>query len=132
MRAILSVYDKTGLVDFARGLTELGAELYSTGGTHKALDAAGVPVCSVSELTGFPEILDGRAKTPPPAVHGPLLARRDSPDHMRELERQGIQPIDLVAVNLYPFVETVRRLGGAMPSASAGGGGGSEQEALGN
>jgi phosphoribosylaminoimidazolecarboxamide formyltransferase/IMP cyclohydrolase len=134
MRAILSVYDKTGLVDFARGLADLGAEIYSTGGTHKALDAAGVPARSVSELTGFPEILDGRVKTLHPAVHGALLARRDDPEHMRELERQGIGPIDLVAVNLYPFVETVRRLGGAMPSASAGGEGttASEQEALEN
>jgi phosphoribosylaminoimidazolecarboxamide formyltransferase/IMP cyclohydrolase len=117
MRAILSVYDKTGLTDFARGLTELGAEIYSTGGTHKALDAASVPARGISELTGFPEILDGRVKTLHPAVHGALLARRDDPEHMRELERQGIGLIDLVAVNLYPFVETVSKAGVSLEEA---------------
>jgi phosphoribosylaminoimidazolecarboxamide formyltransferase/IMP cyclohydrolase len=109
MRALLTVYDKTGLVDFARGLAEMGVELYSTGGTQAALAEAGVAVRSLSELTGFPEILDGRVKTLHPAVHGGILARRDEPAHLRELEAHGIGPIDLVVVNLYPFVETVAR-----------------------
>jgi phosphoribosylaminoimidazolecarboxamide formyltransferase/IMP cyclohydrolase len=109
MRAILSVYDKTGLVEFARGLLDLGAELYSTGGTQADLSGAGVPVRSLSDLTGFPEILGGRVKTLHPAVHGGILARRDDPQHLQELEAHGIAAIDLVAVNLYPFVETVRR-----------------------
>lgn len=111
MHAILSVYDKTGLVEFARGLVDLGAELYSTGGTHASLSEGGVPVRSLSDLTGFPEILGGRVKTLHPAVHGGILARRDVPEHLRELEDHGIAAIDLIAVNLYPFVETVRRPG---------------------
>lgn len=109
MRAILSVWDKTGLVEFARGLNELGVEIFSTGGTKSALEKAGVPVRSVGELTNFPEILDGRVKTLHPAVHGGILARRDLESHMAQLVKQGIQPIDLVAVNLYPFVQTVAR-----------------------
>lgn len=109
MRALLTVYDKTGLVEFARGLSGLGVELYSTGGTQAALAEAGVAVRSLAEITGFPEILDGRVKTLHPAVHGGILARRDDPGHLRELETHGIGPIDLVVVNLYPFVETVRR-----------------------
>jgi phosphoribosylaminoimidazolecarboxamide formyltransferase/IMP cyclohydrolase len=109
MRAILSVYDKTGLVELARGLVDLGAELYSTGGTQASLSEAGVPVRSLSDLTGFPEILGGRVKTLHPAVHGGILARRDVPEHLRELEAHGIAAIDLVAVNLYPFVETISR-----------------------
>jgi len=109
MRAILSVSDKTGLVEFARGLVELGAEVYSTGGTHSALTAAGVPVRSLSDLTGFPEILDGRVKTLHPGVHGGILALRDRPEHLEELARHGLQTIDLVACNLYPFVETVSK-----------------------
>ncbi|KPJ50368.1 MAG: phosphoribosylaminoimidazolecarboxamide formyltransferase, partial [Dehalococcoidia bacterium DG_22] len=107
MRAIISVSDKTGAVEFARGLADLGFEVYSTGGTHKALAEAGVAVTSVSKLTGFPEILDGRVKTLHPAVHGGILARRDQPSHLEELTKSGIEAIDLVAVNLYPFVETV-------------------------
>ena len=109
MRAILSVSDKTGLVPFAQGLQALGAEIYSTGGTRNALTTSGVAVHSISDITGFPEILDGRVKTLHPAVHGGLLARRDLPDHMRQLKDSGITPIDLVAVNLYPFVRTVSR-----------------------
>lgn len=111
MRAILSVWDKTGVVDLARGLVELGAEVFSTGGTKKSLEAAGIPVKSIAELTGFPEILDGRVKTLHPAVHGGILARRDLPKHMEELARNHIQTIDLVAVNLYPFLETISRPG---------------------
>ncbi len=109
MKAILSVSDKTGVSEFARGLAGLGYELYSTGGTKKALADADIPVHSISDVTGFPEILDGRVKTLHPAVHGGLLARRDLPAHMQELADNGITPIDLVAVNLYPFVQTVSR-----------------------
>jgi len=115
VRAIISVSDKTGVVELALGLRELGFDVYSTGGTHKALAQAGVAVGSVSELTGFPEILDGRVKTLHPAVHGGILARRDQPSHMEELARSGIGAIDLVAVNLYPFVETVTRQAGLSP-----------------
>ena len=107
MRAILSVYDKRGIGELARGLQELGIELFSTGNTHAALTAAGVPARSISELTGFPEILDGRVKTLHPAVHAGLLARRDDPAHMAELAQHQIEPVDLVVSNLYPFVETV-------------------------
>jgi phosphoribosylaminoimidazolecarboxamide formyltransferase/IMP cyclohydrolase len=104
--ALLSVSDKTGVVDFARGLTKLGWNLISTGGTAKALRTAGVAVRDVSEITNFPELLDGRVKTLHPAVHGALLARRDQPDHIKALAEHQIEPIDLVAVNLYPFEET--------------------------
>ena len=117
MRAILSVSDKTGLVQLARGLVELGVEVYSTGGTHSALSAAGVPIHSLSDLTGFPEILDGRVKTLHPGVHGGILARRDRPEHLAELARHGLQTIDLVAVNLYPFVETVSKAGVSLEEA---------------
>ncbi|TET18461.1 MAG: bifunctional phosphoribosylaminoimidazolecarboxamide formyltransferase/IMP cyclohydrolase [Dehalococcoidia bacterium] len=109
MRAILSVSDKTGLVDFARGLEELGFELCSTGGTKKALTEAGISVRSVSDLTGFPEILDGRVKTLHPAVHGGILARRNLTAHVAELEQNKMGFIDLVAVNLYPFRATVAK-----------------------
>jgi phosphoribosylaminoimidazolecarboxamide formyltransferase/IMP cyclohydrolase len=111
MRALLAPYDKTGLVDFARGLAALGWELLATGGTEKTLRDAGVPVTSVSEVTGFPEILDGRVKTLHPAIHGGLLARRSLPSHVQELERHGIKGIDLVACNLYPFEATIAREG---------------------
>ena len=107
--ALLSVSDKTGLVDFAKGLSKLGWGLISTGGTARALRDAGVPVREVSELTKFPEMLDGRVKTLHPAVHGGLLARRDLPEHMDALREQAIAPIDLVAVNLYPFEQTAAR-----------------------
>src|SRR5437870_320662 len=105
-RALLSVSDKTGIVDFARGLAALGWELVSTGGTARALREAGLAPFEVSEITGFPEMLDGRVKTLHPAVHGGLLARRDVPEHMDALAAQGITAIDLVAVNLYPFRST--------------------------
>ncbi len=108
-RALLSVSDKTGLIDFARGLADAGWELVSTGGTARALRGAGLTAIDVSDVTGFPEMLDGRVKTLHPAVHGGLLARRDVPDHMAALASHGIAPIDLVAVNLYPFRETVAR-----------------------
>lgn len=117
MRAILSVSDKTGLVDLARGLEGLGCELFSTGGTKKALVEAGVSVLSVSDLTGFPEILDGRVKTLHPAVHGGILAKRKLAAHVEELEKNRMGFIDLVAVNLYPFRETVARQGVALDEA---------------
>ncbi len=109
MRAIISVSDKSGVVDFARGLKELGIEIFSTGGTKKSLEAAGVKIHSISELTGFPEILDGRVKTLHPAVHGGILARRNLPQHLSQLSQHHIELIDMVVVNLYPFVETVTR-----------------------
>jgi len=109
MRAIISVSDKSGVIGFAKGLKELGIEIFSTGGTKKALEAAGVKIHGVSELTGFPEILDGRVKTLHPAVHGGILARRDLPQHLSELTQNRIEPIDMVVVNLYPFVETVTK-----------------------
>jgi len=109
MRALLSVSDKTGLVDFARGLAALGWEIVSTGGTARALREAGLAPRDVSDLTGFPEMMDGRVKTLHPAVHGALLARRDVPEHMTAIAEHGIGPIDLVAVNLYPFRETIAR-----------------------
>ena len=109
--ALLSVSDKTGLVDFARGLTALGWSLLSTGGTAKALRAAGLTVRDVSDVTQFPEMLDGRVKTLHPSVHGGLLARRDLPAHMDAIAEHGITTIDLVAVNLYPFEETAARAG---------------------
>ncbi|MBN1855406.1 MAG: bifunctional phosphoribosylaminoimidazolecarboxamide formyltransferase/IMP cyclohydrolase [Dehalococcoidia bacterium] len=117
MRAILSVSNKAGVTDFARGLRELDVELYSTGGTKKAIDEAGIKVASISELTGFPEILDGRVKTLHPAVHGGILARRDLTEHMAAIEKAGIATIDLVVVNLYPFVETVTKSGVTLEEA---------------
>ncbi|NGN42088.1 bifunctional phosphoribosylaminoimidazolecarboxamide formyltransferase/IMP cyclohydrolase [Mesorhizobium sp. CGMCC 1.15528] len=109
-RALLSVSDKTGLVDFAAALVKAGVELVSTGGTAKAIAEAGIAVRDVSELTGFPEIMDGRVKTLHPSVHGALLGIRDDPDHAHAMRVHGIEPIDLVVVNLYPF-EEVRQSG---------------------
>jgi phosphoribosylaminoimidazolecarboxamide formyltransferase/IMP cyclohydrolase len=110
LKALISVYDKAGIVEFARRLTTAGFELVSTGGTFNTLHKeAGLPVRQVSEVTGSPEILEGRVKTLHPVVHAGLLARRDSPEHMSELSKQGIDTIDLVVVNLYPFVETISR-----------------------
>ncbi len=114
MSALLSVYDKTGIEEFAQKLADLGHELISTGGTLEALREAGVPVTQVSDITGFPEILDGRVKTLHPAIHAGILARRDDPDHRRTLEELGIAPIDVVVVNLYPFAATLA-LGLARP-----------------
>ncbi len=118
MRAIISIYDKTGIVDFARRLVESGVELISTGGTYRVLsEDGGLPVRQVSDVTGSPEILDGRVKTLHPRIHGGLLARRNDPEHMKELEEQSIQPFDLVVVNLYPFMETVRKPGVGLDEA---------------
>jgi len=113
-RALISVSDKTGLADFARGLAELGIELVSTGGTARHLRDAGLEVIAVSDVTGFPEMLEGRVKTLHPRIHAGLLADRSKPDHLAALAEQGIERIDLVVVNLYPFRETVAR-----PDASA-------------
>ena len=108
-RALLSVHDKRGLVELARMLVEQKIEIVSTGGTARLLRQNGVPLREVSEVTGQPEMLDGRVKTLHPAIHGGILARRDDPKHLQELERQGIVPIGLVVVNLYPFVQTAAR-----------------------
>lgn len=105
--ALLSVSDKTDLIPFARRLEELGVRLISTGGTKKALAEAGLEVVGIEDVTGFPEMMDGRVKTLHPKVHGGLLALRDKPDHAASLKEHDITPIDLVVVNLYPFEQTV-------------------------
>ncbi len=108
-RALVSVSDKTGITELGQGLSRHGVELLSTGGTSKALKQAGLTLKDVSEVTGFPEMMDGRVKTLHPKVHGGLLALRDNPDHIRQLQEQGITPIDMVVVNLYPFAQTVAK-----------------------
>jgi len=110
-RALISVSDKAEVVDFARGLVDLGYEVVSTGGTAKALEEAGVPVTGVSRITGFPECLDGRVKTLHPALHAGILAMRSNPEHMRQLEELNIGTIDVVAINLYPFKQTILKEG---------------------
>ena len=118
MKALLSVYEKTGLTEFARALDNAGAQIISTGGTYGLLaQEKGLTVTQVSDLVGFPEILEGRVKTLHPRIHGGLLARRDKPEHMEELAREGIDTIDVVVVNLYPFVETVAKPGVALDDA---------------
>src|ERR1044072_2221254 len=116
-RALLSVSDKTGLVEFARELRELGVELLSTGGTAKALREAGLEVRDVSDVTGFPEMLGGRVKTLNPRIHGGILSVRDNPEHTRALAEHEIGPIDMVVVNLYPFEQTVARAGVTLEEA---------------
>ena len=108
-RALISVSDKTGVVDFARALHESGVEIVSTGGTMRAIKEAGIPVIYVSDVTGFPEIMNGRVKTLNPYIHGGILAVRDNPEHVREMQEHKITGIDLVAVNLYPFKETIAK-----------------------
>ena len=108
-RALISVSNKEGVVEFARQLHEAGVEIISTGGTMKAIKEAGIPVTYVSDVTGFPEIMDGRVKTLNPYIHGGILAVRDNPEHMAQMEKHGIKGIDLVAVNLYPFKETIAK-----------------------
>lgn len=108
-RALISVSDKTGVVEFAQKLAELGVQLISTGGTKTLLEQAGVPVTGISDVTGFPEIMDGRVKTLHPAVHGGLLAVRDNPEHQAQLQSHGFDYIDLVVVNLYPFQQTIAK-----------------------
>ena len=112
-RALLSVSDKTGIVDFARGLDELGVEIVSTGGTARELEGAGLEVRSITDFTGFPEIMDGRVKTLHPKLYAGLLARRDEPSHMVAADEQGIEFVDLVCVNLYPFEAVASRRGAA-------------------
>ena len=109
MKALISVYDKTGMTEFATQLHRAGIALISTGGTYRELVKEGLPIQQVAQVTGSPEILDGRVKTLHPKIHGALLARRDNPDHLAELKKQGIEPIDMVAVNLYPFSDTVSK-----------------------
>src|SRR5258707_11096815 len=108
-RALISVSDKTGLVDFARALASRGIELVSTGGTKGTLAQAGLKVLDVADVTGFPEMMDGRVKTLHPAVHGGLLAIRDNKEHVASMQAHGIRPIDLLVVNLYPFEATVAK-----------------------
>jgi phosphoribosylaminoimidazolecarboxamide formyltransferase/IMP cyclohydrolase len=110
-RALLSVSDKHGIAEFARGLSELGVELLSTGGTARELTRAGVQARSIEDFSGFPEIMDGRVKTLVPQLYAALLARRDEPEHLRDASEQGIEQVDLVCVNLYPFEQTVAREG---------------------
>jgi phosphoribosylaminoimidazolecarboxamide formyltransferase/IMP cyclohydrolase len=117
LRALLSVYDKTGVVEFSRRLVDSGYDLISTGGTHASLTEGGLPVKQVAEVTGSPEILGGRVKTLHPVIHAGLLARRDSSEHLAELAQHGIETIDLVAVNLYPFVATVSKPGVTLDDA---------------
>ena len=110
-RALLSVSDKTGIVELAKFLNENGVEIISTGGTMKAIKDAGIPVTYVSDVTGFPEIMDGRVKTLNPKIHGAILSVRSNPEHVKAMEEHGIKPIDLVVVNLYPFKETISKPG---------------------
>ena len=110
-RAIISVSNKEGVVPFAQELIKLGYEIISTGGTRKALEAAGVKTIGISDVTGFPEIMDGRVKTLHPKVHGGLLSVRTNPEHVKEMESNGIAPIDMVVVNLYPFKQTIEKEG---------------------
>jgi len=116
-RALVSVHDKIGVVEFCRGLAALGVEILSTGGTAKLLRDSGVKVRDVSEVTGFPEMLDGRVKTLHPKIHGGILARRDKAEHLAQLKAQGIEAIDLVAINLYPFEQTVAKPGTSLAEA---------------
>lgn len=116
-RALLSVSDKTGIVDFARALEQLGYEVVSTGGTAKILQENGVAVTGISEVTGFPECLDGRVKTLHPMVHAGILAMRENPEHMRQVEELGVTLIDVVAINLYPFKQTILKDGVSLEEA---------------
>lgn len=116
-KAIVSVSDKAGVADFARGLSDRGVEVLSTGGTAKLIASSEVPVTEVSDYTGFPEMLDGRVKTLHPKVHGGILGLRDNPEHVAKMEEHGIDRIDLIAVNLYPFEKTVSQSGCTLAEA---------------
>lgn len=116
-RAIISVTDKAGVVEFAKSLSQFGVEILSTGGTAKALRQGGVSVMDLSDYTGFPEMLDGRVKTLHPKVHGGLLGMRDHPEHVRVMKEHGIKNIDMVVVNLYPFETTVAKPGVSLEEA---------------
>ena len=117
MRALISVSDKRGVADFAAALSRLGWEIIATGGTQRLLEQEGVKTIGISEVTGFPEICDGRVKTLHPKVHGALLGRRDLPSHLQALRENGIEFIDLVCVNLYPFAATIAKPGVTMEDA---------------
>lgn len=108
-RAVISVSDKTGVVEFAKELASLGVEILSTGGTAKAMREGGVPVIEVSDYTGFPEMMDGRVKTLHPKIHGGLLCRRSNAKDVEDCAKQGIKPIDMVVINLYPFEATIAK-----------------------
>ncbi len=116
-RALISLSDKSGIVEFARELSTYGVEILSTGGTASLLRKEGISVRDVSDYTGFPEMLDGRVKTLHPKIHGALLGLRDNPDHIKTMELHGIQPIDMVVVNLYPFRETIAKPGCTLEEA---------------
>src|SRR5712664_3878737 len=116
-RALISVSDKTGIDDFARELKKFGVEIISTGGTASALRDAGLDVRDVSDVTGFPEMMDGRVKTLHPRIHGALLALRDNAEHVAAMQAHGIEPIDMVVVNLYPFEQTIKREGVTLEEA---------------
>ena len=108
-RALISVSNKLGAVELAKSLSKCGVEIISTGGTMKAIRAVGIPVTYVSDVTGFPEIMDGRVKTLNPKIHGGILAVRDNPEHVQQMKENGIVPIDMVVVNLYPFKMTIQK-----------------------
>ncbi|MGL5904315.1 MAG: bifunctional phosphoribosylaminoimidazolecarboxamide formyltransferase/IMP cyclohydrolase, partial [Cetobacterium sp.] len=110
-RVLISVSDKTGIVEFTKKLVSLNYEIISTGGTKKTLDEAGIKTLSISDITNFPEIMDGRVKTLHPNVHGALLCVRDNPEHLKTLKENNIDMIDMVVVNLYPFKETLSKIG---------------------
>ncbi len=116
-RALLSVTDKTGLVEFGKGLQQMGVRMLSTGGTAKALRDGGIEIMEVSDFTGFPEMLDGRVKTLHPKIHGGILGIRDNPEHASTMQKHGIEPIDMVVVNLYAFAKTVARPGCTLDEA---------------
>src|SRR5713101_1585270 len=116
-RALISVSDKTGIVEFAREVKTFDVEIISTGGTAKTLRDAGIEVRDVSDVTGFPEMMDGRVKTLHPKIHGALLGLRDNPEHVAAMREHGIEPIDLVVINLYPFEETIARDGVTLEEA---------------
>jgi phosphoribosylaminoimidazolecarboxamide formyltransferase/IMP cyclohydrolase len=116
-RAIISVTDKTGIVDFARSLSKFGVEILSTGGTARTLREGGISVTDISDYTGFPEMMDGRVKTLHPKVHGGLLGLRDNPEHVEMMEKYGIKTIDMVIVNLYQFEKTVAKEGVSLDEA---------------
>lgn len=116
-RALISVTDKSGVVEFAKALAGMGVDILSTGGTAKALREGGIKVTDVSEYTGFPEMLDGRVKTLHPKIHGGLLGVRSNPEHVRVMKEHGIENIDLVAINLYPFKQTIAKPGCTLEDA---------------
>ena len=115
--ALISVSDKTEVVEFAKALSGMGVKIISTGGTSKALGAAGVKVTSIESVTGFPEMMDGRVKTLHPKIHGGLLGLRDNAEHTAAMKKHGIEPIDLVCVNLYPFEQTIAKPGCTLEEA---------------